>query len=118
MSNVNLNLLCMGCFTELHASGIVCPFCGFDPGLPPDSNYKLMPRTILSGKYMIGSALGEGGFGITYIGYDLNLDIKVAVKEYYPSGFVTRSNTLSTTVQPFGGEQGEFFFKGRERFVD
>jgi len=67
---------------------------------------------------MIGRVLGEGGFGITYIGYDLNLDVKVAVKEFYPSDLVTRSNTVSTTVQPYSGERSEYFTKGRDRFVD
>ena len=118
MSNVNLSLLCVGCFSELEASGIVCPYCGYDPGLPPDSSYRLQPRTILNGKYMVGKVLGEGGFGITYIGYDLNLEAKVAVKEYYPSGIVTRYTTASLTVQPAGSDNGEHFVRGRERFVD
>jgi serine/threonine protein kinase len=67
---------------------------------------------------MVGRILGEGGFGITYVGYDLNLDMKVAIKEFYPSGFVSRSSTHSTTVQPHSGDQGDIFIKGRERFVD
>jgi serine/threonine protein kinase len=62
--------------------------------------------------------LGEGGFGITYIGWDLNLDLKVAIKEYYPSGFVTRETTSATTVQPFSGSQGDFFLKGRDKFIN
>ena len=47
---------------------------------------------------MIGRILGQGGFGITYIGWDIALEKKVAVKEYYPSGQVGRTpgtNTLS-----------------------
>ena len=118
MNTESLNLLCMNCFSQLHASGAACPACGYHPASQAESLYHLPPRTILGGKYMVGSVLGEGGFGITYIGYDLNLDIKVAIKEYYPSGLVMRSTTMSMTVQPLGGEQGEYFVKGRERFVD
>ena len=46
----------------------------------------------------MGMALGEGGFGITYLGLDLMLNMKVAIKEYYPTGYVNRSNTVSSEV--------------------
>ena len=82
------------------------------------ATHHLPPDTILHGKYLLGRAIGEGGFGITYEGRDLALDLKVAVKEYYPSGFVTREATVTGTVQPFAGTQGDFFLKGRERFIE
>ncbi|MDR2568988.1 MAG: protein kinase [Oscillospiraceae bacterium] len=115
---MNIENLCIGCFAQLEPGSIYCPVCGYDQKSKATQLYQLPPRTILSGKYMIGKVLGEGGFGITYVGYDLNLDLKVAVKEYYPSGFVTRSSTVSTTVQPHVGEQGDIFINGRDRFVD
>ena len=118
MSYEYLDLLCMGCFARMESKRMVCPYCGFNEGLYEVTPYQLPLRTILGGKYMIGRVLGEGGFGITYIGYDLNLDVKVAVKEFYPSDLVTRSNTMSTTVQPYAGERSEYFHKGRDRFVD
>jgi len=118
MSLEHLNNLCMGCFSPLQAGNPVCTVCGYDQSPEPERPYRLPTRTILSGKYMVGRVLGEGGFGITYVGYDLNLEIKVAVKEYYPSGFVTRATTVSTTVQPYDGELGDVFLKGRDRFVD
>jgi serine/threonine protein kinase len=74
--------------------------------------------TVLGGKYLIGRSLGQGGFGITYTGWDLNLDLKVAVKEYYPEGYASRELTMQSTVLPFTGSGGDFFTNGREKFVD
>mgnify|MGYP000775031244 FL=1 len=34
-------------------------------------------------KYYIERVLGDGGFGITYLGYDVKLQRKVAIKEFY-----------------------------------
>jgi len=118
MSIEYLNNLCKGCFAELHPGNSFCPVCGYDQNSVSDSSYQLPPCTILNGKFVVGKVLGEGGFGITYIGHDLNLQVKVAIKEYYPTGFVSRTSTVSTTVQPASGEHGEFFKRGRDKFVD
>ena len=114
----SIDTVCVSCFAQLEASGGVCPACGHSEAAQSVSPHQLRPRTILNGKYLLGRVLGEGGFGITYIGWDLNLDIKVAIKEYYPTGFVTRETTATSTVRPFTGTQGDFFAKGRDRFVD
>lgn len=71
--------------------GNPCPHCGFDGRRPTGMEYALPLNTILAGKYLVGRALGQGGFGITYIGWDIALERKVAIKEYYPSGQVSRS---------------------------
>ena len=80
---------CMGCMSEFR--GYPCPDCGYTPGKQPGQEYALPPETILGGKYLVGRVLGQGGFGITYIGWDIALERKVAIKEYYPSGQVSRA---------------------------
>ena len=42
------------------------------------------------GEYEIVRVLGAGGFGITYLAFDLHLDGPVVVKEYFPAGFAVR----------------------------
>ena len=72
--------LCYSCMKEKGAPG-PCPHCGFDESAYEPAPHHLPPGTILYGKYLIGRVLGEGGFGITYVGWDLNLEMKVAVKD-------------------------------------
>ena len=80
---------CLGCMEPFEC--YPCPRCGYDPEKTKNAEYALTPGTILAGKYLVGKVLGQGGFGITYIGWDIALERKVAIKEYYPSGQVSRS---------------------------
>lgn len=80
---------CIGCMED--CKEYPCPKCGYDPKTQPQAEYALKPETILNGKYLVGRVLGQGGFGITYIGWDLTFGRKVAIKEYYPSGQVSRA---------------------------
>ena len=89
---------CFGCMEELETENEICPHCGFDPAHCEEAEYALKPGTHLQGKYMVGKVLGKGGFGITYIGFDMMLDIKVAIKEYYPEGFVGRDSRQSSRL--------------------
>ena len=94
---------CYGCMEEtVHYP---CPHCGYVPeGKAVD--YALRPGSILNGKYLVGRVLGQGGFGITYIGWDLALERKVAIKEYFPSGQVVRQNGASSLLW-YSTEQAE-----------
>jgi hypothetical protein len=90
--------LCMGCMRDKGSAG-KCPYCAWREESPPESPQQLPPRTILNGSYLVGRALGQGGFGITYLAWDLNLNRKLAVKEYFPRELCTRARDEST-VQP------------------
>ena len=79
---------CMGCMTDFR--GYPCPECGYDPAREQKGTFVLQPGVILCGKFLVGKVLGQGGFGITYLGLDMTLERKVAIKEYYPSGQVSR----------------------------
>lgn len=87
--------LCPACFkADLRQN---CPSCGFDPRTYRHADASLPPGTSL-GFYMVGMPRGQGGFGITYVGYDARRDRRVAVKEYFPSYMVTRRVGEETPV--------------------
>ncbi|MBQ3108985.1 MAG: serine/threonine protein kinase, partial [Clostridia bacterium] len=115
LQSIDPNTLCMGCMTTA-VTGSFCQECGW-PQAKDNHTCQLPIRTILAGKYLVGRVLGQGGFGITYLGWDLNLDMKVAIKEYYPESLVSREQTGRTLVQCFAGESQQFFAAGREKFV-
>lgn len=110
--------LCIHCMKEKHSADEICPFCGSDPKSADIPPYHLQPFSILAGKYLLGMAIGEGGFGITYIGMDLNLEMRVAIKEYYPNGCAVRNCSESNTVLSYSNSAQEVFEKGREKFIN
>lgn len=113
---VQISRLCPSCFSE-KTSDETCPYCGWRDGTQPNSPFYLPVQTILRGKYLLGRVLGQGGFGVTYLGWDLDLGIKLAIKEYLPREFAGRS-TGDMTITPYSGEARNYFAKGLEKFLD
>lgn len=111
--------LCINCMMEKVSPGGKCEHCGFDPSTVAIPSHHLAPFVILEGKYLVGKAIGQGGFGITYIGMDLNLEMRVAIKEYYPNGCAMRDTSdNSNMVQSYSEEAQTFFEIGREKFIN
>ena len=108
------NNRCPGCM-EIK-SGAVCEHCGFDESRQ-NAPHQLQIGTVLQDKYLVGRALGQGGFGITYLGWNRYLDTKVAIKEYYPSVFVDRNTAHDTTVVCRTEQMEEYFTENRIRFL-
>ncbi|HWP96513.1 MAG TPA: protein kinase [Syntrophomonadaceae bacterium] len=109
--------LCMGCMNDKKGAQI-CPHCGWVEGTPPELPQYLAPGSLLSERYLVGRVLGYGGFGITYLGYDLILNSKLAIKEYLPQSVATRV-LGSTTVSAFNtGDAQENFAYGLKKFLD
>ena len=95
----------------------VCPRCGYVKGAPAKEVYHLPPGSILQDKYLVGRALGYGGFGVTYAGYDILLERRVAIKEYLPTNFSTRIPG-QTKLSIYAGENEEQFQAGLKSFVE
>ena len=107
--------VCYGCFQMKPEHSPVCPYCGFSA--EEDQPFLALPMgTVVRGRYLTGRVLGVGGFGITYLGYDLVLEIKVAVKEYMPSGLATRHADCYRVV--LTGRRKEDYESGLDRFLE
>ena len=65
--------------------------------------------------YVLERVLGQGGFGITYLARDTNLDQPVAIKEYLPIDVATRKP--DSTVRPRADDQTDRYRWGLDRFI-
>ncbi|MCP4653912.1 MAG: protein kinase [bacterium] len=95
----------------------LCPECDSPEPGPDPNGLRLPPRTVVGGRYLLGKVLGQGGFGITYLGWDLKLNRKLAVKEYFPREFATRATGGRPTVVPFTDEGHDHFNFGLKKFL-
>lgn len=77
----------------------------------------LQPGRRLKDRYVIQGLIGEGGFGITYLGYDELLAMSVAIKEYYPQNFVTRNTAYDATLTVLHTKYTDFFQRGKSDFL-
>lgn len=115
---MDINNLCPHCMREIkEGKKERCPYCGKNSYQMDEVQHQLKPYTILQGKYLVGSVLGEGGFGITYVGLDINLEIRVAIKEFYPNGYATRESNVTTEITAYSGQSSEVVYKWRDNFL-
>ena len=108
---------CYHCMEKLEREINFCTNCGkvLDKQI---NGYQLIPGTILNNRYLVGEELGRGGFGVTYIGRDLNLDIRVAIKEFFPSGFADRNNKISNDIVLSDIEKADFYESQKGNFLN
>ena len=110
---INNKKLCDSCFAEITEGK--CPYCGYSEDEYVHDPTVLPLGTKLHNKIIIGKVMGKGGFGITYLGYDLRMDKTIAVKEYYPNGIAYRSQT-GTDVLVADTKSNDTFDNGTEKF--
>lgn len=108
--------VCLNCFGTLDNER-VCLSCKKRADDTPSPPHHLPQRTMLNERYLIYKALGEGGFGITYLAWDVSCGLKVAIKEYYPSGYVNRMPRSNQVI--INSKQNQAASnRGLKRFID
>jgi serine/threonine protein kinase len=114
---VATTMLCPICNAPNPAAAPSCGTCGVPLDGDPSSPFSgaLAPGTKLQGGiYSVGKVLGQGGFGITYLGGDIRARRPVAIKEFFPYGSSRRGNS----VHPFGGLNAADYASSRTKFLD
>ncbi len=105
---------CQRCFADL-VPGAICSRCGNHRSPSDEPGDVLLPGCVLGGKYKVGCLLGRGGFGATYLAWDTNLRVRIAIKEFLPRQLVARVSA-GTLVRPYTGSQDAFAI-GLEQFL-
>src|SRR5947209_6704294 len=105
---------CTICGTILAEGAIACGACGTPVDAAARRAEALPLGThLLGGAYRVGRVLGQGGFGITYLGSDTRLQRPVAIKEFFPQGCVRRAHS----VQPSGVWTAASYGEAKARFI-
>lgn len=106
---------CPYCASPLPPDASTCPACGM--GVDVHGAHHLPVGTRLKGgRYTLGKVLGQGGFGITYLGADTRENRPVAIKELFPEGSTRRPQTRQ--VVPPTSLLGAGFAETMEKFED
>ena len=109
---------CPICHHENAGPATTCRSCGSPFALgsqAPSSSISLQAGTRLNGgRFTVGKVLGQGGFGVTYLGGDTTLDRPVAIKEFFPQGCIRQG----TTVRPSGALTTAEYQAARQKFLD
>ena len=77
--------------------------------------HNALPLKSMLQEYRLDSVLGAGGFGITYLGWDTNLEKHVAIKEFLPGELAMRA--LDGSVVPVNTDHEHNYQWGLDRFV-
>lgn len=106
---------CPNCFEPLRGVSR-CSKCGHDYEKEKKFNGILEPFTVLNGRYLLGRALGKGGFGVTYVALDMKRNLRCAVKEYFPTEYAARTAGSNRVEALPGDKASRVFAHGREKF--
>lgn len=96
---MNTDHLCMSCMREIGDEN-QCPYCGFHADSPQLAPY-LPLRTVVAERYLAGKLLDYNGDGATYMGWDLEMNAPVTIREFLPDSIAERREDL--TLVPMAG---------------
>jgi len=118
-------MYCIKCGTQLPDGARFCSNCGQvlqttqsqGTGRDQREAHQLPAGTVLRGRYRVGKVLGQGGFGITYLGTDTLMETQVAIKEFYPGATVFRDCSQTLFVRCHSQQLDAHYQSSKARFL-
>lgn len=86
---MNIDNLCMNCMNELNGESF-CPNCGSEADFSQETPF-LPFKVVVGNKYIIGRAISSNSEGITYMAFDVDNQMPVIIREFYPIQFAQRN---------------------------
>lgn len=115
---MELNGICINCFNPTGGEE-VCMHCGYIQTDKPKQLCHLYPHSVLNDRYIIGTVINNGGFGVVYKAFDMKLQTVVAIKELLPTQNCIVNRVPGTgNVIPVGEKREEQFEILKEKFLD
>ncbi len=111
---IDIDNLCMNCMGKL-GEDHVCPRCGYNDETDFQAPDALMYRAILQERYLVGRAMIVSGEGITYIGFDLELQSPIELREFFPYRTAARVGTQRVAAR---ADKEELFEEKLREFLD
>ena len=111
---VNTERLCMGCMND-NGGEKICSICGHNNAKDNQQELLSVGTWLNANRYLVGKAIEYGGDGVTYIGWDNDLNSVVNIREFFPDEIAVRSSDRMTVTA--GEQRGYSFNKGIREFV-
>ncbi|MBE6782222.1 MAG: PASTA domain-containing protein [Ruminococcaceae bacterium] len=112
---VNTDRLCRGCMND-NGGEKICSICGYDSSEDNASEFLAVGTWLNANRYLLGRVIEESGDGVTYIGWDNEINAVVNIKEYFPQGIaVRRPDRLTVTPDE---DKALAFTRGINSFTD
>lgn len=117
MGNViDVNDICVNCMRVIDKNAQYCPACGHERSTYVNKVHQLPVFTVLQGRYLTGKCLGEGGFGITYLARDLLKSERVAIKELFVQGVISRQKGKTVLIEG-NAESRRYYHICKDKFL-
>lgn len=109
---------CLNCMQVYDSAYDVCPHCGFVKGTPPKEANHLHPGMMLQERYIVGTVVSFGGFGVVYRAWDTRLETMVAIKEFFPTTVVTRTPGEKKIILLGKGNKAKQYRQTMDAFIE